>query len=196
MSTDRSSLYGGFMSGEGVPVRDRQRSLWTETCQTKTPLLTETAPEQKAPGGTWDQAARQEVTLYRDLFPRWRDWLTVLASNFVAGGKKSSLLPPANEVWGKVIFSEACVKNSVHRGVGLSACTWHTPQGRACWEIRSTSGRYASYWSAILLNFNKNLFLWYQDWPGFHLWWRSSQSVWRNSQIFWSYVSTGDALIF
>ena len=26
-------------------------------------------------------------------------------------------LPPANEVWGKVIFSEACVKNSVHRGV-------------------------------------------------------------------------------
>ena len=26
-----------------------------------------------------------------------------------------SLLRPANEVWGKVIFSEACVKNSVHR---------------------------------------------------------------------------------
>ena len=25
-------------------------------------------------------------------------------------------LPPANEVWGNVIFSEACVKNSVHRG--------------------------------------------------------------------------------
>ena len=25
------------------------------------------------------------------------------------------LLPPANEVWGKVIFSVACVKNSVHR---------------------------------------------------------------------------------
>ena len=25
-------------------------------------------------------------------------------------------LPPANEVWGKVIFSEMCVKNSVHRG--------------------------------------------------------------------------------
>ena len=25
-------------------------------------------------------------------------------------------LPPANEVWGKVIFSEACVKNSVHGG--------------------------------------------------------------------------------
>ena len=27
-----------------------------------------------------------------------------------------SLLPPANEVWGKVIFSEVCVKNSVHWG--------------------------------------------------------------------------------
>ena len=25
-------------------------------------------------------------------------------------------LPPAKEVWGKVIFSEACVKNSVHKG--------------------------------------------------------------------------------
>ena len=25
-------------------------------------------------------------------------------------------LPPANKVWGKVIFSVACVKNSVHRG--------------------------------------------------------------------------------
>ena len=28
----------------------------------------------------------------------------------------SVYLPPANEVWGKVIFSVACVKNSVHRG--------------------------------------------------------------------------------
>ena len=31
-----------------------------------------------------------------------------------------SLLPPANEVWGKVIFSEACIKNSVHR----EGCAW------------------------------------------------------------------------
>ena len=28
----------------------------------------------------------------------------------------SFLLPPADEVWGKVIFSEACVRNSVYRG--------------------------------------------------------------------------------
>ena len=27
----------------------------------------------------------------------------------------------------------------------------HPPRHRACWEIRSTSGRYASYWNAILL---------------------------------------------
>ena len=27
-----------------------------------------------------------------------------------------------------------------------------TPPRRACWEIRSTRGRYASYWNAILLN--------------------------------------------
>ena len=33
------------------------------------------------------------------------------------------LLPPTNEVWGKVIFSEACVKNSLHR-VGS---TWGPP---------------------------------------------------------------------
>ena len=29
---------------------------------------------------------------------------------------RSVLLPPANGVWGKVIFSQACVNNSVHRG--------------------------------------------------------------------------------
>ena len=41
------------------------------------------------------------------------------------------LLPPANDVWGKVIFSEACVKNSVHRGgstwAGTSPQTRYTP---------------------------------------------------------------------
>ena len=41
-----------------------------------------------------------------------------------------SFLPPANEFWGKVIFSEACVKNSVHGEGGgvtdqqyISSCT-------------------------------------------------------------------------
>ena len=40
-----------------------------------------------------------------------------------------SLLPPANKVWGKVIFSEVCVKNSVHRGGGGSASPG-TPRAR------------------------------------------------------------------
>ena len=35
-------------------------------------------------------------------------------------GKLASL-PPANEVWGKVIFSEACVKNPVHREGGSAS---------------------------------------------------------------------------
>ena len=38
-------------------------------------------------------------------------------------------LPPANEVWGKVIFSEACVKNSVHRGMVCLSAWWDTPPG-------------------------------------------------------------------
>ena len=39
-------------------------------------------------------------------------------------------LPPANEVWGKVTFSVACVKNSIHGG-GLPQCMlgYHTPLG-------------------------------------------------------------------
>ena len=53
------------------------------------------------------------------------------------------LLPPANEVWGKVIFSEACVKNSVH-GVCLVPGGVETPRDGYC------CGRYASYWNAFL----------------------------------------------
>ena len=81
-----------------------------------------------------------------------------------------------NEVLAKVIFSQACVKNSVHRGEGcllqisggegvllqnfgggLSAPNF---RGGVCFKfsggvspifgIRSTFGRYASYWNAFL----------------------------------------------
>ena len=54
--------------------------------------------------------------------------------------------------WGKVIFSEACVKNSVHRGEASGQTPpEQIPLGSsACWEIRATSGRYASYWNAYL----------------------------------------------
>ena len=79
--------------------------------------------------------------------------------------------------WGKVIFSQASVI-LLTGGVCLSAC-WDTatpeqappradnpleqtpqdqaplpgadtPRRRACWETRSTRGRYGSYWNAIL----------------------------------------------
>ena len=85
-------------------------------------------------------------------------------------------LPPATKLGQGYVFTRVC--DSVHKGgVCLSAC-WDTPctrhprpgtppdqapprpgtpppiqapKSRACWEILSTSGRYASYWNAILL---------------------------------------------
>ena len=39
------------------------------------------------------------------------------------------LLPPINEVWGKVIFSVACVKNSVHREGGSASVHAGIPPG-------------------------------------------------------------------
>ena len=63
---------------------------------------------------------------------------------------KVSFSPPANEVWGKVIFSQACVSPSVHGGRGLASrgvCIggggWEDPP-IGYYGIRSTSGRYAS----------------------------------------------------
>ena len=45
-----------------------------------------------------------------------------------ASQTKFQYLPPANEVWGKVIFSEACVKNSVHR---VGECLTRPPRDQA-----------------------------------------------------------------
>ena len=42
----------------------------------------------------------------------------------------SGLLPPANEVWGKVIFSQACVIPSVHEGRGVRRESAHPPVGQ------------------------------------------------------------------
>ena len=77
--------------------------------------------------------------------------------------------------WGKVIFSETCVKNSFHSGGvhgrghawqaggvrgGGGGYAWHGGmRGRGAHGggdvhgIRSMSGRYASYWNVFLLNF-------------------------------------------
>ena len=83
------------------------------------------------------------------------------------------------------MFSVACVKNSVHMG-GLPQCMGYhhpipptpplvvdppghrpprhrhppradTPLRSACWELRSTSGWYRSYWNAILFSLNMDL---------------------------------------
>ena len=99
------------------------------------------------------------------------------------------LLPPANEVWGKVIFLHLCVilftgggglppggslppggvciQGGLHPGGGSASggsvcrgvCIWEESASRGGWAdppigycgIRSTSGRYASYWNAFLL---------------------------------------------
>ena len=82
--------------------------------------------------------------------------------------------------WNKVMFSQTCVilftvggvSASVHAEIHPREQTppppradtpqeqtppeqipprADTPQCRACWEIRSTRGRYATYWNAILL---------------------------------------------
>ena len=63
------------------------------------------------------------------------------------------ILPPANEVRGKVIFSEPCVKNSACSGGAWSggACSG----GRGCGDPPAPPWRlllrYASYWNAFLL---------------------------------------------
>ena len=63
-----------------------------------------------------------------------RGFKTCLLPSSLLPSKKSNLvtklplLPPANEVWGKVIFSVACVKNSVHGGGGS---TWADTPPRA-----------------------------------------------------------------
>ena len=107
---------------------------------------------------------------------------------------QGKLLTPTTVVAGKVMFSQACVKNSVHWGVciphmppplpGHACLQAHVPPGmhthpsahtspgheppmhiytthpprHACppspprryYEMRSMSGRYASYWNALL----------------------------------------------
>ena len=99
------------------------------------------------------------------------DWL--VPNPHCCHNKCSKLCRPQRS-WGKVIFSEACVKNSIHGGSAPLHARIHTPlpgirgrhppgtrhpprsrppQRSVCWEIRATSGRYASYWNAILFIF-------------------------------------------
>ena len=103
--------------------------------------------------------------MHMEIAPYRTPSLTSTATHFLHLSRSySAFLPPANEVWGKVIFSAACVKNSVHSGEGVPGQVhppWTgtppqsgTPPGSsACWEIRATSRQYASYWNAFLFLF-------------------------------------------
>ena len=113
------------------------------------------------PQRSWGKVIFSEacVPLWADTPPPrssacWEIWAT---SGQYASYWNAYLLPPANEVWGKVIFLHLFVILFTG-GVCLSACwdtttprTMHPPQHRACWGIWATSGWYASYWNAYLL---------------------------------------------
>ena len=101
---------------------------------------------------------RQLITLQYNGFG-WFNSLRPQRCTIIVGATCYCYRPQRS--WGKVMFSQACVIPFMG-GVCLSAC-WDTtpgadtpmgadlPRSRACWEIRSTHGRYASYWNAILL---------------------------------------------
>ena len=94
-------------------------------------------------------------------------WVTLIEISWFSKSPllRLAYLPPATKLGQGYVFTGVC--DSVHRGVCLSAC-WDTtpreqtppeqtpprsrtpPRRRACWEIRSMRGRYASYWNAIL----------------------------------------------
>ena len=65
------------------------------------------------------------------------------------GGDSLPSLPSAIEVWGKVIFSQALSLCPMERGFA-SKGGWADTLPIRYYEIRSTSGRYASYWNAFL----------------------------------------------
>ena len=66
-----------------------------------------------------------------------------------------TLIAVRNSSCGKVLFSQACVKNSVHRG---GRCMPHCMLGYTPTPDDRCSGRYASYWNAFLFhNVNDSL---------------------------------------
>ena len=79
-----------------------------------------------------------------------------LENGLICWNKEVFLLPPANEVLGKVIFhkrvsfllsTERGRGGSASRGVCIRGCGQTPPMGY--YRIRPTSGRYASYWKAF-----------------------------------------------
>ena len=58
----------------------------------------------------------------------YTDIQAIMALSYHAKWPENILLLPANEVWGKVIFSQACVKNSVYGGT----CSGGVPAPGGC----------------------------------------------------------------
>ena len=80
---------------------------------------------------------------------------------FIRSCRYSKCLPSLCIVWGKVIFLHLSVILFTGEGLPHTTPREQTPPLRsACWEIRSTSGRYASYWNAILFYLVLAVFRW------------------------------------
>ena len=90
---------------------------------------------------------------------QWDQWGTKTFCTRYKG--HSGFLPLANEVWGKVIFSQASVILFTGRGHAWHALYRHACTPWACtpprgysicgyYEMRSLSRQYASYWNAFL----------------------------------------------
>ena len=63
-----------------------------------------------------------------------------------------NILLPANEVWGKAIFSQACHSSCPRGGEVLPPGEVRQTPLNGYHGIWSTSGRYASYWNTFLFN--------------------------------------------
>ena len=101
---------------------------------------------------------------------------------YISHTKLGQFLPPANEVWGKVMFLHLCVILFTGEGVAsqyASQVTWPgwglhpggsasggsasrggwadpPPRYMGYYGIQSTSGRYASYWNAFLFLYDSS----------------------------------------
>ena len=94
-------------------------------------------------------------------------------------------LPPANEVWGKVIFSEACVSHSVHkcwRWRGRGACMvggrvhgggnvwWGNTWWIAC-MVGSMHGGGHTWWGCMVGSIRGGGHAWWEVHGGGNAWW-------------------------
>ena len=102
--------------------------------------------------GTSKHPVGTSVNLYYILdIAKFRRW-----PYYVSQGK-CQFLPPANEFCEGYVFTPVCQSFCPLFTVKSPPWEQTSPGSRhllhsACWEIRATSGRYASYWNAYLLS--------------------------------------------